>query len=213
MKTGDIMNDLEFLKEEIKNKLDNYRYLHVISVYEECAKLADIFKLSKNQKHDLLISALLHDITKGYDKHGQIALAKELGITLKKDNLLSPKTLHAVTGEAYAKKYYPDLVKSNICRYIRYHTTGRANMSLGEKLLYLADYIEPTRKFDDCIQVRERFYGALSKGKSSFWSLDDAILFSLDLTLKQLIEENAVIHPDTVKSRNYLLRTIDYSSK
>lgn len=199
------MNDYDFLTAEVKSKLDAFRADHVISVYEECIKLADIFSLTEKDKRELLISALLHDITKGLDTKGQLELAKTLGITLKKDNILSPKTLHAVTGAAYAKASYPQIVNDSICKNIRSHTTGRANMSLCEKLLYLADYIEPTRRFEDCKEVRKCFYSLLEKGESPLTSLDSAILFSLDLTIEQLIKDGENIHTDTIKTRNYLI--------
>ncbi len=198
-------NSHEYLKGEVKKKLDDFRAAHVLSVYEECKKLADIFKLSESEKGSLLNAVLLHDITKPLSTREHIELAQRLGITLENENILCPKTLHAVTGAAYAKKYYADYVNDESYKAILCHTTGKVNMSLCEKLLYIADYIEPTRKFNDCIQVRERFYSSLDQGTPATLCLDRTIVYSLDLTINQLIAEGARIHPDTVKTRNFLL--------
>lgn len=78
-------------------------------------------------------------------------------------------------------------------------------MTLLDKLLFLADYIEPTRKFEDCIRVRRYFYEEaidLPLDKR----LDSTLLLAFDLTIEGLIQENRPIHPQTIKSRNFLLK-------
>ena len=85
------------------------------------------------------------------------------------------------------------------------HTTGKENMSLMEKLLFLADYIEPTRTFDDCIRVRKHFYEECAN-LPPMERLDSTLLLAFDLTIAQLLDEKRPIHPQTVKSRNFLLK-------
>ena len=200
------MNKYEILLEDVKTRLDDFRYNHVYSVYRESAALADIFSLEENDRDTLLTSAVLHDIAKPYDKKGQFELAEELGISITGDDKESYKTIHAITGAKLAKKLYPDDATEAVCDCIRWHCTGKADMKLTEKLLFLADYIEPTRKFDDCIALRKYFYSLLEDGIDRYEALDKALIFAYDLTIRQLIDDGANIHTETVKARNFLLK-------
>ena len=74
-----------------------------------------------------------------------------------------------------------------------------------EKLLFLADYIEPTRTFDDCIRVRKYFYEECAS-LPLMERLNSTLLLAFDLTIAQLLDEKRPIHPQTVKSRNFLLK-------
>lgn len=117
--------------------------------------------------------------------------------------------MHALTAPAYIKTYMPEYASDEVCRAIRYHTTGRENMTLVEKLLYLADYIEESRTFDDCIKVRGFFYNEIKKQVKPESALNSAIILSFDLTIENLISEKMPIHPDTVAARNYLIKNLN----
>ena len=200
------MNKYEILLKDVKTRLDEFRYNHVCSVYRESAALSDIFELGESERDTLLTAAVLHDIAKPYDKIGQFKLADELSITLTDDDRESYKTIHAITGAKLAKKLYPEIVTDEVCECIRWHSTGKADMKTTEKLLFLADYIEPTRKFQDCIALRNYFYSLLDDGTEKHEALDKALIFAFDFTIKLLIEDKAVIHTDTVKARNFLVK-------
>ena len=195
----------------VKERLDAYRYSHVYGVYKECIRLADIFRLSDKDRDDLLISAIFHDITKAYNTKEQIELAEKLGVSLSPEDIASPKTLHAITASALIAKDFPEYASSAVCSAVRYHTTGRENMCTVEKLLYLADYIEEGRSFPDCVQVREYFYSLIENNTHPDTALERAMLLSFDLTLSQLENEGAYIHPETVISRNYLAKKLEYN--
>ena len=204
------MNKYEKLLSSVWKTLDDYRYKHVFSVYNECIRLSDIFFLSEKDTDTLLTASILHDITKSVKDSEQIGLADSMGIKLSKYDRESPKTLHAITGAELIKTEYPTHATAQVCSAIRYHTTGKANMTIVEKLLYLADYIEPTRTFEDCRQVRDLFYSLLDSGMNKRKCLDKALLLSFDLTISELIHVGGTIHPDTVISRNYILKNLDY---
>ena len=78
---------------------------------------------------------------------------------------------------------------------VRYHTTGKAEMSLLTKIIYIADYIEPNRDYKDVGMLR----------KMTYKNLDEAILFAVDYTIQDLIKKGKTIHPDTVHCRNDIL--------
>lgn len=200
-------SDIQTLKIEIQKDVSGYRYIHTLSVADECIRLAKMYSLDADNSIYLQSAALLHDITKGYDTGKQLELAKELGITLDIDDLLCPSVLHSVTGAAYAEKFYCRYTNPIITSAIRCHTTGKADMSTTDKLLYLADYIEPTRKHESCAYLRDYFYENKDNlGLSAL--LDRALLISFDLTIKYLIDGNTYIHTQTIKSRNSLIKSM-----
>jgi len=81
-------------------------------------------------------------------------------------------------------------------------------MSLSEKIIYLADYIEDTRTFEDCIRLRKFFYDGIADAKDErekMAVLRDTLILSFDMTIKGLIEERTPIHSDTTAARNFLI--------
>ena len=92
-----------------------------------------------------------------------------------------------------------------VCGCIRWHTTGRAGMTLCQKLLYLADYIEDTRTFPDCVELRRSFYAGLDRCEEPLKLLDDTMLLSFDMTIRDLLESSSLISADTILARNDLL--------
>ena len=202
------MFDVGYLSEEIKKFLSGKRLEHSLSVRDECAALAGMFGVTGEDRLRLLSAAVLHDITKEVKGKDQPALLKELGVEASPEQLASPKTLHAISGAALALRDYPDQIDAECARMIRSHTTGRAGMSLGEKLLYLADYIEPLRTWEDCRKLRKVFYSGAAKcsGREELLThLDSVMILSYDLTISELISSGGVIATETVESRNALI--------
>lgn len=197
--------DIEILKEKIKKDIDGYRYIHTLSVCDECGRLAEMFSLSENDRISLQIAALLHDITKSYDKEGQCALAKKLCLDLDEDYIMSPAVLHAFTGAAYAEKEYGKYTNADVLSAIECHTTGKPNMSLLDKLLFIADYIEPTREHAACKDLRDFFYNC---HEDIFVHLDKTLLRSFDNTITLLIGKGGYICQKTVAARNFILKSL-----
>ncbi len=191
------MNELSL---KIKSYMSEYRYLHTLSVVKECKNLAKLFNIGDR---DLTLAAYLHDITKEMSIKDQIVLCSEFGCTPDKNTLNSPKTLHSYSAVFLIKKDFPEYASEEVLLAVKSHTTGRAEMSLIEKLLYLADYIEPTRKFEDCRKLREYFYGPTI---DIYKKLDDTIYISLKTTIGSLLENNEYIHLDTLKAYNHFLK-------
>lgn len=200
-------NDLTSLENAVRARIGGNRLEHILSVRDECAYLAGLFGMGEPEKRDLCAAALLHDITKPVKAGDQIALAAELGVGLSEDDLGSPAILHALTGAALAGRDFAEYVNDAICESIAVHTTGKPDMSLSDKLLFLADYIEPLRPYDACRQVREFLYRDIEKLDISarIQRLNDALLLTFDLTIAHLMRRKEKIHPKTVLSRNFLL--------
>ncbi len=193
---------LDFLRGEISKHISGKRLLHTYAVENEIKRLGEIFGFNENGILRLRISALLHDITKEIPTDGQIEFCKSRGIHYTENDLKSPKLFHSLTGAVLARELYPDLVNKTVFGAIRYHTSGRPNMNMYEKLLYLADYIEETRTFPDCVALRNFFYSA---GCFTEEHLNKTLLLSYDMTIKNLIDEGKPIHPMTISARNALI--------
>ena len=195
-------NDIDFLHSELNKYISGKRLTHSLAVEDEAARLGELFSLSAVTIKKLRVCAILHDITKEKGTYEQIALCTELGYKVTPEDISSPKLFHSQTGALLAKKLYGDLVCKTIFNGIKYHTTGRENMTLFEKLIYLADYIEPTRTFDDCVKLREFFYNTKEFTEEH---LNNTLILSYDMTIKNLLDEGKCVHSATVKARNYLI--------
>ena len=203
-----IINDtetkLELLRQRLKNYICGKRYAHTLAVESEINNLCGIFALGESETFYLRVAALLHDVTKEKDTTEQIELCLQGGIPYGDDEIFSPKVFHAMTAPIIIKRDFPEYDTENVILPVRYHTTGRPGMTLTEKLLYLADYIEPTRTFPDCVLLRNEFYGASDPADPKH--LKRILLLSYNMTVRNLLDEGAQIHPQTVLAMNALIR-------
>ena len=187
----------------MNGEMSKKRCDHTLEVEKMVLRLADIYM--PENKSELAAAALLHDITKELTVDGQIELCKELGVELDEWDICAPKTLHAMSAAAKIKRDYPEFATDNVINYVRWHTTGRAGMTLGEKLVYLADYIDMSRKFDDCVALREFFFEAEPEKMSredALIHLEETLLRSFDMTIMGLLEKRAIISVHTIEARN-----------
>ncbi len=200
---------IEILRERVKPYLSEKRYQHTLAVEEEAAALGKIFIPDDYElENRLRAAALLHDITKNYTVQKQLKCCEEFGIIIGEYDVDMPKVFHAKTAAAVAERDFADFVDDDIINAIRWHTTGHAKMSLFECIIYLADYIEPTRDFPDCIELREFFYQKVkicTTESERLMLLCDTMVLSIDMTIKNLIAESSLIDRDTVEARNFFI--------
>lgn len=188
---------------------DTYRFEHTLSVTRECSVLAEIFSLSSEDTERLFTAALLHDIAKGLSLEEYLAFDKKYSIGFTKGDLESPAVLHAKAGAAVAQNEFSDICDETVVTAIRQHTTGDENMSLISKLLFLADYIEPTRSWESCKATRERFYSKMRTLGEPIRVLDETILEILESTETHLKESGKKVHPDAARCKDFILKTIE----
>lgn len=197
--------DFEFIKMTVKPYQKETRYLHTIGVSDEAKALGKIFMPEMEEK--LYLTGLLHDITKDFDKKAHLEMCKEFNISV--DPNIAAKLLHSKTGAAFARKIFgEEYVDEEVYGAILYHTTGRENMTLFEMLIYLADYIEKGRTFEDCVELRKYFYLNIENAKTYNDKLEvlrKSMILSFDMTIKCLIAEGKQIDNDTISARNYFL--------
>ncbi len=194
------------LEELVKPYLTEKRYAHTLSVMKEAVKLGKILLPDEPEKiNKLAASALLHDITKKADAKRQLQYCEEFGIITDESEMFSPAVFHAITGAEVARRDFSDFVDDEILGGVRWHTTGRDGMTVFEAVIFLADYIEETRTFADCIAVRKYFYDRIYSCSDKTKVLRDTMIYAFDLTIKGIIEDGGVIDSHTVAARNYFI--------
>lgn len=197
---------LEELRGRISRSLSAERFAHTEGVAQTAAKMA--FLYTPDAAHEIEAAAYLHDITKEYSLEKQLKICSEFGIIPRDDEAGVPAVLHAITAASIIPVEYPEFATETVISSVRWHTTGRAGMSLPEKIIFLADYIEEGRKYPDCIAAREFFnsvdLSALDE-HARLAHLDSAILMAIDATLNHLRRKGGLINSDTLAARNYLL--------
>ena len=182
------------------------RFNHTLAVEREAQALGELFL--PEEVNRLRAAALLHDITKVYDAEKQLKICSEFGIMVGREDTAAPKLFHAKTGALVAKRDFPDFSDDEIIGAVRWHTTGRAGMSIFEMLIYLADYIEDTRTFEDCVILRNQFYSGISETntvKERIAVLRRTMITSFDMTIRCLISEGALVDRDTLEARNWFI--------
>lgn len=191
------MIDLELIAGQ---KLTPPRLEHTLRVADSALELAGRYGADKNKART---AALLHDIMKDTPRGEQLYLIEKSGIILTCADLASPKIWHSIAGAAYLRGEL-GIADGDIYNAVYYHTTGRAGMSLLEKVIYIADYISADRTYSGVEDMR-RLAGV---------SLEDAMLYALEFCIGKLARSRQVIHPNSVECYNELLiKKIDNQDK
>ena len=197
---------LDTLRGEIVNSMSPKRFLHTVAVERMVARLCELF--CPEHTMSMRAAALLHDVTKELGTEEQQRLCKQYGLPVTEQDLLAPKTFHARTAAAMIQHEMLQFSDPLIVDAVRWHTTGRKGMTLTEKLLYLADYIDDSRSFENCVILRRYFWGANPQSMDAdarLALLRDTLILSYDMTVRDLLAEGTPIAEDTVEARNELL--------
>jgi len=180
---------MEELESEVIALMNPNRVAHVLGCRDCAIELARHY--GENET-DAARAGLLHDITKAIDGPLQLTLCAEYGMILDTFSRRFPKTLHALTGSLVAGRIFGEneRVVSAIC----HHTTGRANMTLLEKIIYIADYVEPNRDFPGVEEMREM----------AFRDLDKAVLMGLESAVAHVGRQGQELAPATLEALEFL---------
>lgn len=197
---------LEMLRGKVSEGLSEKRFRHVAEVEKMAARLGTLYM--PDSVPDLRAAALLHDITKEYSVEEHAQVLSEHGLSLTLEDVLTPKTLHARTATLLIPDLFSEFATPAILSAVRYHTTGRPDMTLMEKLIYLADYIDESRQFEDCVTLRHAFWDKKPEEMTQPGReihLDEVLVESFDMTIRGLMAEGGLISADTFAARNSLV--------
>ncbi|WP_026689171.1 bis(5'-nucleosyl)-tetraphosphatase (symmetrical) YqeK [Alteribacter aurantiacus] len=179
--------------ESVKKQLKQARYDHTVRVVETATKLCERYGQSVEK---VRLASILHDYAK-YRPSGEMKNVIKTTEWLSDDWCnYGEAILHAPAGAALIREEL-GITDEEILHAVVFHTTGRAGMSEIEKIVYLADYIEPGRKFPGIDDVRD----------ASEQSLDYGCLIALSNTVTFLISKGHPVYPDTIHAYNELLKT------
>lgn len=196
------IEQINTLRSDISNKMSGFRLGHTFGVEKMAARLGEIYC---PEKIDILrVAALLHDVTKELSIEEHTEIYNRFGLTPSAEAIASPSTLHSFTAALIIPEKYPQFADEEIISAVRHHTTGRKGMSICEKIIYLADYIDETRKYDDCVALREEFFSAEPEKMSAsekITHLNRVMLHSFDLTIADLEAKGKTVVSDTLAAR------------
>ena len=184
------MNNLKEIQDRLKNDIGEKRYKHSLRVAETAKKLAEVNSIDTNKAY---LAGLIHDCAKYNEEY----YVKQLNIDISNYHLSSIKdpVLHSFLGAEVAKKVY-NVKDEEILKAIKYHTTGKENMNLLEKIVFIADAIEEKRSYPGVEEIR----------KKAFNDLDTGVLECLNHNIRYLLDIDAFIDPLTLKARNYMIK-------
>ncbi len=179
------------LEDVVISLLSPSRVAHVLGCRDTAVALA---KRWGADEKDAARAGLLHDVTKALPAVLQLTLCREYGIMLDTFSRENPKTIHALTGSLVADRIFGE--DDAVVNAIRHHTTGKADMCLLEKIVYVADYMEPNRDFPGVDDLRSL----------AFTDLDGALKLGLEMTLALLQKQGKEISPESRDALNWLER-------
>ena len=164
------------------------RIAHVRGTEAEAVKLA--LRWGANAEN-MRRAAILHDCTKYWPLEKHVALCDKYGVALDPMERVTEKLLHSKTGAILARYVFG--ANDEAYDAIFYHTTARANMSLAEKILYMADYIEPNRDFDEVGEMR----------KLAYEDLDAAVALGAKISIDEMVEKGRSVHHNTTEAYEF----------
>ncbi len=183
--------DKDSLLEVLRKRLNPKRFAHVLGVAETAVKYAKLYG-ADIQKAE--IAGLLHDCTKDYSYETQLRLLEDYGYTATKEDKIKP-IIHSVTAQISAKHDF-GIEDNEILDALRYHTAGREEMTLLDKIIYVADFTEPTRDYSDVDFYREK----------AEKDIDEALFLGMKWIIRDKIDNDKFLHPDSVKMFNSMLK-------
>lgn len=185
--------DTKQIIEKLNTMLKPKRLEHSINVAKCAIKLSEIYGYDKEKAY---LAGLVHDCAKYFTKEQIDSYVEKYNIELDPLEVDNIALSHSIIG-SFAIQDVFNIQDMDIINAVRYHTTGRENMSILEKIIFMADMIEEGRNFPGVDHLRE-----LSFNKQ----LDKALITSFNNTIKFVIDNDQLIHPRSVKARNYLIQ-------
>ncbi len=185
------MLSIEEIKLYLKENLNSNRYNHTLGVGETAKKLAEVNKISIEKAE---IAALAHDVAKNLSLQKMQSIIEKNNIELTNTEKENSNLWHSIIAPIEARNKLK-IDDEDILDAVRWHTTGKENMSILTKIIYIADMIEPGRDFPGVEKIRQ----------TTFENLDEGVLLGLTESMKDLLNRNLIIDLNTIKARNYFL--------
>lgn len=187
---------LDRLKEKISLMLSRERMQHTLGVQKVAIELAAQYDIDAYKAE---IAALLHDCAKDIPESELLSKCNEYGVELDDISLLEPELIHAPLGAKMAQRDFK-IQDEEILKAIECHTTGCIGMSKLDKIIFLADLIEPGRDFPGVSDIRRK----------AFENLDEAVVMAMDNKIGYVLTQKKLLHLNTIYARNYIVKELYY---
>ena len=193
------MIDLDDIRGELFERLTFERYSHTLGVENTALSLAEI--LCPESVLNVQAAALLHDVAKEIPYEEQIKLIEEFGLIVTDEDLTVAPGLHAICGVAIIMRDFLFCANKDVLSAVYKHCVGDSRMSLIDKIIYISDYIEPSRTFDAAIELRQELLCDLSQISKTdlLKKLDCAVLSAATATVENLRKNNRHVHSRTLR--------------
>ena len=185
------MLSYEEIREVVKSKLTEKRFYHSECVVKRMIEYAKIYGVDEEKAK---IVGICHDIAKDIPKEERIGAAEADGIVLDEYERENTSLIHGKHGAIIAKRDFG--CSDDICEAIKWHTTGHENMSMLEKLIFMADATGEDRHYSNTEELYE-----LTKV-----DIDKAMIELIKVSLIDVMEHEKILHPESIKTYNYLIR-------
>ncbi|RII32555.1 HD domain-containing protein [Clostridium chromiireducens] len=185
------MLSIEEIKVYLKTNLMEKRYTHILGVADTAKKLAKLNGISEEKAE---IAGLSHDVAKNLKIDTMKEIMEKNNIILSEVEQNNANLWHSIIADIVAKDKL-GIEDEEILDAVRWHTTGKEDMSTLTKIIYIADMIEPSRKFEGVEDIR----------KLTFEDLDRGVYYGLTRSIEFLLTRNLMIDENTMKARNYFL--------
>lgn len=187
------MLNISEIKSYLMKNLSEKRYRHSLGVADEAEKLASTYGVDTDKAY---LAGLVHDCAKEISPKEMLVLFEDkYGDSADEIMKGMPNLLHGPLGAHLSKDVF-GIEDAEIFDAIYYHTTGKADMPMLTKIVYIADYIEPNRSYE----------GVEDLNALAYKDIDDAIIFGIDFTIESLIKRGQPIHLNTISARNSLIK-------
>lgn len=198
---------LASLEAKVKERLSEKRFEHTLGVRRAAVRLADLCGVDSGVAS---VAALLHDITKEYSNAEQLSFLSALGIELDGEDAECPQIWHSYTARHVISRDFPEYADEAVLSAIDKHTVGSPDMTVLEKIIFLADFIEDTRLYPASRAVREYVFSNMKLGEvlSNLHVLDCAIISSINYTVEHLNKTKRKVNSKTLLTKNALLSKI-----
>lgn len=182
---------IEKIKIDLRESLSEFRYNHSIGVMNKAIELAKIYGEDEDKA---ALAGLTHDIAKEISNEEAFEIAKKNNIVFDEIQKRNTRLLHGIIGAIIVKEKYG--FDEQIQNAIKYHTATYYKMDMLAKIIYVADKIEETRKPFDRLEIWR---------ETAKTDIDQAIILIINFVAERIIEENGLIHPAMIETRNFLL--------
>lgn len=197
---------LNELRAVVASRLGEYRFQHTLGVEETMARLGEIYLPYRIPA--LRAAGLLHDLTKEWSSEEQLAYCKENKIPVSPAELAAPRILHAKTGAHLASREFAAYTDPEMLFAIARHTIGAYEITLFDGLLYLADYIEPTRKFPECCRLREDFFEGVTGVGDPVMHLYQILIRAFSESIEEVKGHGGMVADETIGAISFLRECI-----